>query len=258
LAKPRSSGAFLFSLLLCLVLLAILYFLYPIDKGCRLFPRIFMLAVMLMALPGLAGCQSTTDPVFEMFRAVYLGGKNPTGEGLDPRFNYLRVTSGQRVAFFALGYVEPHAQGAIEVWYSAERETLRLQNGRVVGLSGTLAEWREVRLPELPAWGELLSREGSYHWTRIRDFMPGYQFNLRDALSLDSVAAPAKSSLSGLDAAGLRWLEERMVSTSAGADFLLPARYAVQWLQGDAVVVYGEQCISADLCLTWQRWKTPP
>ncbi len=217
-----------------------------------------MLAVMLMALPGLAGCQSTTDPVFEMFRAVYLGGKNPTGEGLDPRFNYLRVTSGQRVAFFALGYVEPHAQGAIEVWYSAERETLRLQNGRVVGLSGTLAEWREVRLPELPAWGELLSREGSYHWTRIRDFMPGYQFNLRDALSLDSVAAPAKSSLSGLDAAGLRWLEERMVSTSAGADFLLPARYAVQWLQGDAVVVYGEQCISADLCLTWQRWKTPP
>ena len=217
-----------------------------------------MLAVMLMALPGLAGCQSTADPVWEMLRAVVSGGKNPTGEGLDPRFTYLRVTGRQRVAFFALGYVEPHPRGAIEVWYSAEFETLRLQNGRLVGLSGTLAEWRDVRLPELPAWSELLSREGSYHWTRIRDVMPGYQFNLRDALSLESVATPEKSSLVGLDAASLRWLEERILSTSAGAESLLPARYAVQMVQGDAVVVYGEQCVSPDLCLTWQRWNPRP
>jgi len=217
-----------------------------------------MLAALLMALPGLAGCQSTADPVWEMLRAVVSGGKNPTGEGLDPRVDFLRVTSRQRVAFFALGYVEPNPRGAIEVWYSAEYETLRLQNGRVVGLSETLAEWREVRLPELPTWPELLSRESPYQWTRLRDVMPGYQFNLRDELQLRPITVPAKSSLVGLEAASLSWFEERMTSTSAGAEPLTPARYAVRRVNDGAVVVYGEQCISADLCLTWQRWNPRP
>lgn len=229
-----------------------------IDKGCRLFPRIFIVVGLFLALMGLSGCQSTTDPTVEMFRAVFLGGKNPTGEGLDPRFNYLRVTSRQRVAFFALGYVDPHPQGAIEVWYSAERETLRLQNGRVVGISGTLVEWREVRMPELPAWAELLARADPYQWIRIRDVMPGYQFNLRDELQLVPIPAPAKSSLVGFDAASLRWFEERMMTKFAGAEFLMPARYAVQRVSDGAVVVYGEQCISADFCLTWQRWNPRP
>lgn len=212
---------------------------------------------MLMAPLWFAGCQSVSNPAVEMLRAGFFAAQ-PTGAGLDPRFTYLRVTGRQRVAFFALGYVEPHSRGAIEVWYSAEYETLRLQNGRVIGVSGTLSEWREVRLPELPSWPELLSREGPYQWTRIRDVMPGYQFNLRDELQLRSITVPAKSSLVGLEAASLSWFEERMTSTSAGAEPLLPARYAVRRANDNAVVVYGEQCISADFCLTWQRWNPRP
>ncbi len=223
-----------------------------------MFPRIFIAVGLFLSLLGLTGCQSATDPTVEMFRAVFLGGKNPTGEALDPGFNYLRVTSRQRVAFFALGYVDPHPQGAIEVWYSADRETLRLQNGRVVGISGTLAEWREVRLPELPTWTALLTRKDAYPWTRLRDLMPGYQFNLRDELQLAPIPAPAKASLVGLESGNLRWFEERMTTTSAGAESLPPARYAVHSVSGDTVVVYGEQCISIAFCLTWQRWNPRP
>lgn len=212
---------------------------------------------MLLVPLWLAGCQSTPDPTVETLRRA-LFPVQPSGAGLDPRFTYLRVTGRQRVAFFVLGYHDPHPQGAIEVWYSADRETLRLQNGRVVGLSGTLSEWRQVRLPLLPSWGELLARNATFPWERSRDVMPGYRFNVQDQLQLQPVSAPGKSALIGVEATGLRWFEERMTATSAGADLLPPARYALQTVQGEAVVVYGEQCISSDFCITWQRWKPQP
>ncbi len=207
----------------------------------------------------LAGCQSGPNPTVEMLRAAFFPAQ-PSGAGLNPRFSYLRVTGRQRVLFFALGSVDPHPQGAIEVWYSGEWETLRLQNGRVIGLSGTLTEWRQVRLSVLPSWAALLAREEPLRWERTRDVMPGYRFNLLDQLQLQAIPAPGKSSLFGLEAAGLRWFEERMVATSAGADVLPAARYALQVSPGnsEAVVVYGEQCISTDFCITWQRWKPLP
>jgi hypothetical protein len=88
--------------------------------------------------------------------------------------------------------------------------------------------------------------------------MPGYQFNLREELQLTPIPVPAKSSLVGMEASVLRWFEERMLPSSANAEALPPARYALQSMQTEAVVVYGEQCISADFCLTWQRWKPRP
>jgi hypothetical protein len=222
-----------------------------------LIPRILSVVVLLLAPLWLAGCQSGPDPTVEVIRAA-LFPSQPSGAGLDPRFTYLRVTGRQRVVFFVLGSVDPHPQGGIEVWYSGDREALRLQNGRVVGLSGSLTEWRQVRLPVLPSWAELLVREAPLRWERNRDVMPGYRFNLMDQLQLQPVAAPGKSALVGVDAAGLRWFEERMIATSAGADPLPPARYALQGVQGEATVLYGEQCISLDFCITWQRWKPQP
>ena len=220
-------------------------------------PRILSVVALLLAPLWLAGCQSGPAPTVEMLR-VALFPVQPSGAGLDPQFTYLRVTGRQRVAFFVLGYADPHPQGVIEVWYSADREALRLQNGRVVGLSGSLTEWRQVRLPMLPSWAELLAQNGTFQWKRSRDVMPGYRFNLLDQLQLQPIPAPGKSALVGMDAAELRWFEERMSATSAGAEPLPPARYALQMVQGQAVVVYGEQCISSDFCITWQRWKPQP
>lgn len=204
---------------------------------------------MLLAPLWLAGCQSVPDPAVEMMRTVFFSSQ-PSGAGLDPRYTYLRTTKDGRVVFLALGSADPHPQGPIEVWYSAEREALRLQNGRVVGLSGSLIEWRQVRLPVLPSWGELLALNGTFQWERSRDVMPGYRFNLQDQLHLQPIPAPGKSALVGMDAAGLRWFEERMSATSAGAEPLPPARYALQMVQGQAVVVYGEQCFSSEFCIT--------
>jgi len=192
-----------------------------------------------------------------MLKAAIRGPDQPTGAGLNPRFAYLRVTAGKPVAFMALGYVDPHPNGPVEVWYSADREVIRLQHGRLVGTAGTLTEWRQVRVPALPSWRDLAQRPDPYAWQRSRDVMPGYQFNVTDSLQLQRIAPPVQSALVGIAPESLTWFEESQASASsaqAAANTLRPARYAVEFKGDTERVVYAEQCLSTDLCLTWQRW----
>lgn len=209
----------------------------------------------------LAGCQSnpTGNAALQTLRAAIWGAEQPTGAGLDPRFSYIRVTVGKTIAFLALGYVDAHPNGPVEVWYSAQKEVLRLQNGRLVGASGTLTEWRQVRVPGWPSWTALAARTEPFVWTRIRDVMPGYRFNTSDQLQLRVIAAPDQTAFVGAMPATLTWFEESLLSSSADpVDIPRPARYAVDLSSGNERVVYGEQCVSPDLCLTWQRWVPGP
>lgn len=167
----------------------------------------------------------------------------------------MRVTAGKKVAFLALGYVDPHPNGPVEVWYSADREVIRLQNGRVVGAAGTLTEWRQVRMPHLPSWREMAQQTGPYQWTRTRDVMPGYQFNVSEQLQLAAIAPPVQSAMLAIAPASLTWFEESQVPAVANlADRLRPARYAVEFIGDTERVIYAEQCLSTDICITWQRW----
>lgn len=188
---------------------------------------------------------------------------------LNPNFRYLRVMIDGRLVLLALGYVDSHPQGPVEVWYSAEREVLRLQNGRIVGASGSPIEWRSVSLPELPSWDTLARAGQPLHWVRSRDVMPGYRFGVQDTLSLRVVSAPAKSSLLQIDPQRLIWFDEQMQPARIAGrawfggdsvdDLALPtARYAVDLREGKSIVVYGEQCLAPRLCLTWQRWPAEP
>jgi len=201
----------------------------------------------------------------ETVRSAARGDPGGDAGRLNPNFRYLRVTVDGRVAYLALGNVVPGPQGPVEVWYSARREVLRFQNGRLVGAVGLLTEWREVAVPELPSWSELAGTATAYQWVRTRDVMPGYRFGVRDSLILQKVAPPQRSALQGLDPNSLAWFEERYQDESLGGTFanlvgqtdermLPPARYAVDLRGGKETVVYGEQCLAPELCFSWQRW----
>lgn len=210
-----------------------------------------VLPTLFVAL--LAGCAST-DPVMQTLQAAFQRDAAVDAAKLNPNFRYLRVTIAGRTALLALGYVDEDRRGPIEVWYSAEREVLKLQNGRVVGAVGMLTEWRNVQMPELPTWPVLAREPAARRWERTRDVMPGYRYGLREAIALATVPAPDKSALRELDAKTLTWFEERVESSSAGESTLPPARYAVRIAGGQGTVVYGEQCLAPALCFTWQRW----
>jgi hypothetical protein len=198
----------------------------------------------------LAGCADSTNAFLQTFRQAWTGGPSADDVALDPRYRYLRVTLDGRVVLLALGFIDAHPRGPVEVWYSAEREALRLQNGRLAGISGLPVEWRDVRLPDLPPWPSLAAAGKPFPWVRVRDVMPGYRYGVRDALTLSVVPAPAASALRGIDPQRLVWFEERAEPDAAGVEPLPPARYA---LEGETVV-YGEQCIAPDKCFHWQRW----
>ncbi|MEI7679946.1 MAG: YjbF family lipoprotein [Betaproteobacteria bacterium] len=224
--------------------------------------RTYLALLSLVAL--LPACSSGGSAMLQTLRSV-APGDDAARAIPNPNFQYLRVTVDGRLALFVLGYIDPHPLGPVEVWYSAEKEVLRLQNGRLVGATGSPTEWQGVDIPLLPAWATLARTTEPLQWTRTRDVMPGYRFGLRDALSLRVTAAPDKSALLGITPQSLVWFEERMQPppTATGVfstlnpsdDNNLPvARYALALRDGKSTIVYGEQCLSARLCFSWQRW----
>lgn len=165
-----------------------------------------------------------------------------------------------RVALLVLGYVEPQVDGPVQVWYSAEREVLRLKNGRIVGAVGLTTEWRNVKLEGAAAWSLLNNSTQDSHWIRIRDVMPGYRIGVRDDLYLRLISPPRRSAIQDLDPDSLTWYEERLENHRDGSnhDQLPPARYAIAVEDGSETVVYSEQCLSSKLCFSLQRWPAAP
>lgn len=172
---------------------------------------------------------------------------------LNPSLRYLRVVASGGVSLMVLGYIDAHPAGPINVWYSSNGEVLKIQNGHVVGLTGGSAQWRHVSFTDMPQWQP--NQASKLLFTRTRDVMPGYLFNVTDQLELRKVAAPARSNLAGAQALQLaqrlQWFEAHDL-----AGQLPPARYAVQSQGSLQTVVYSEQCLSQAFCISWQSW--PP
>ena len=210
--------------------------------------------VLLSLIAAIGGCGTSTNAIVQTMQSALGRGRAAEDAKLNPDFRYLRVTIGRRVVLLALGYLDKHPQGTIEVWYSAEREVVRLQNGRLVGAAGLATEWRNVVLPDLPEWSALAAGGAPLRWSRTRDVMPGYRYGLRDSLALNVVPPPATSALQGLDPKELTWFEERLADEALPKTALPAARYAVQLAGKESIVVYGEQCLAPQTCFTWQRW----
>lgn len=186
--------------------------------------------------------------VFENISTVFSTSDNHSDPHLDPQRQYLRASAGGPPEFLVLGFIDPHPQGPIEVWYSASGEVLRIQNGRIVAAVGLHPlEWRKVTLSAQPRWSNITT---SLQIQRQRDMMPGYQFSITDSLSISPISPRKKSNLVGIDPASLHWYQE--VSTEGPA--LPVSRYAVRQQNQQETVIYSEQCLSEDLCIYWQRW----
>lgn len=198
----------------------------------------------------LSACSSGVNAITNTAIGYFLGVEDPSATAsLSPKIRYLRVQIDGRIILLALGYVDTHPLGPIEVWYSAKGEVLRLQNGHLISMTGSSVEWRNSTLTTMPVWPNENSLPITY--TRSRDVMPGYRFGVFDQLSLRAITIPAKSSLVAISPKTLRWFEEL-----EDQGLLPPARFAVLKISGRDVVIYGEQCVSAAICLTWQQW--PP
>lgn len=176
---------------------------------------------------------------------------------LNPTYRYLRVeVDGRAPALLVLGYVDTHPQGDIEVWYSAKREVIKTQNGRIVGTTGLEVDWRAVRFQTAPPpWTNDLTQEGRYQ--RSRDEMPGHRYAITDQIQLKPWLGtpPLTLPVSWNNAQAqnnYRWFSETTLSTSDQP--LPPSWFAWGLYQGQPAVVYSVQCLSPTFCLKLQRW----
>ena len=206
---------------------------------------------VLLLVVCLAGC--TVDPasqaVVDAFHHVRAGGlPHESTLYLDPRYKYLRVQIDQREVFMVLGYVDSHPDGQVEVWYSALGEVLRLRDGRLIGATMNMGtDWLSVSFNHRPRW-EQIGAQASFE--RSRDISPGYQYGIKENMLIQRIPQPSDSQLRLIPAPTLTWFEERVV----GGEGLPPARYGVSMVGATPQVVYAEQCLSSDLCFSWQRW----
>jgi len=205
---------------------------------------------LVLCLAALAACSEGSLSFLQTVRSTSASQAAAAVDAakLDPKARYLRLTHDGGVALLLLNFIDRHPNGPVEIWYSADAEVFRFQNGRLGGNTGLKPEWRSVALPKFPPWSEIARQSTPLHWERYRDVMPGYRFGVRDKLIVYPIAAPSTSGLIGLDAASLQWFEERTEPDSS--EQLPPARYAVR----GETVVYAEQCVSAQSCFRWQRW----
>ncbi|MFZ5528362.1 MAG: YjbF family lipoprotein [Pseudomonadota bacterium] len=202
---------------------------------------------------GVQGCASSQAAAFDALRlALSRGGANadPASQRLNPQYRYLRLTVNGQPTLLVLGYVDQADSSApVQVWYSGAGEVIRLRHGRLAGLVGTPTEWRDVRWPQgVPSWQGTLQRP-SASYQRSLDQMPGYRLGVVQSLRLEALAKPGNTAWAGTMPADLRWFQE-----SASAGPYAPVRYAVRFGPQGAEPVYGEQCLTPDLCLTWQTW----
>lgn len=208
----------------------------------------------IVLLVNLAGCASNTNTFIKGIQnaAAVIWGGEPRVD--NPNFSYLRIKINDgHVAILARGAIESGPDGDVEIWYSADLANLRLRNGRVAEVSGFTSEWRRVVLLNAPTWKEAVRSRGDLHWMRVRDVMPDYQIGVRDEMTLRSIPSPTDSALERVNPKSLTWFEETVRS-----GVLPPARYAVDLSSEHPVVIYGEQCLSTKLCLSWQRWAATP
>ncbi len=232
----------------------------------------FLACSFALGISALSGCASHQNAVVDTITSAIKSSPVIDGAKLNPQFQYLRVTVQGRVIFMTLGDTDPHPDGPISVYYSNGLEVLRLQKGHVVGATGTLTEWRNVSIAAAPSWQDSRDKQ-SVAWQRLRDVMPGYRYGVRDHLVRTAITPPTQSALSNplsnLKPETLTWFEERLqsppsanrgarpVNAQAPLEVMPPARYAVAFSGNNEQVVYGEQCFSQRLCLTWQHFVPP-
>lgn len=213
---------------------------------------------LALVLPGCAS-QSTLGTVFQALGQQVWGGADAAVPALDPALRYGRVqANGQAPAWLVLGYEDPHPLGGVQVWYSAQQEVLRLQQGRVVGSAGLPVNWRQVRpLAAPPAWGTLVPGQAVV-WQRQRDVDPPPRHGVLDTVTttFHGVGVPPAwarhlpTSVPAHAAAQWRWYSD----TAQG---LPTAWFAVAGQGAQAQVAYSHQCLAPQWCMHWQPWPVP-
>lgn len=231
--------------------------------------RIAFLLLAPLCLLGCAGVKQNL--IYETFEK---GFENPNSviarAELNPRYRYLKVDVNNLPALLVLGYEDSTPNGITSTWYSAYKEVVQIQNGRLINTQGLDLNWSEVSFKDAPALSKLAlmdpanasKKNSALRFQRTRTVMPGYRANMEETVeikALETAPSDAPQILQqGNDAQFIRWVEETVVmQTNVRTPYLDPVRAVYAINTKTAQVVYGRQCLAAQFCVSWLQWPYP-
>lgn len=217
----------------------------------------------------LAGCQSAPLAVWQT--AVMAVRPGAVVAPSVPNVSFLKVVSPAGTAFLVLGDLDPAAGGGqAQVWYSAGRQVLRLDQGRVASTAGLPVDWRSVATSGRPLWSSAQAAPASY--LRQRDEFPGYRFGITERVTVRAARPPADGwGRQWAGRPGVVWFAEEAepwqeadralplaasgsspsrAAADANRRLSLPtAWFAVDLKAPGEPVLYSRQCLARHFCL---------
>lgn len=233
------------------------------------FSQLSFLSCVMLLLAGCAGNQQY--PIYETFK---LGFSNPNTQideaPLNPNFRYLKVDANGIPALLVLGYIDNKKQAKHDVWYSAFKEVVEINDGRLGNTEGLEVNWTQVRVSDAPPLRDALSIDVSnnqnsrqkFRYSRTRTVMPGYQVNIRETVIMEALSEPPSDipkQLKNINSTvDLAWVQETILvppQTQNPSIKPLRAIYAID--RQSKQVVYGKQYLTPDFYVSWLTWPYP-
>jgi len=170
---------------------------------------------------------------------------------LNPNLQYLEAHSPTSQALLVLGYVAaPAGQPAVQTWYDAEQQLLRLQNGFLINITGAPNSISNTEYT-WPA-ANPGTNTGEQPWLPVSKTYSQPEmnvFNKTVPLQYEAIAVtevPRRNSVlrqRALRQQGLNWYRE------IPANKKLP--YSLHAFTANGTPVYGSQCLAASECIEW-------
>lgn len=219
--------------------------------------RVLCIALSVSAPFMLSACSSGSGAALTTFKLLNPFEDITSGRPLNPKLTYLRATSNGTPLLMVQGGGDA-AQG--DLFYTASAEVFGLKQGRLQQALGVPGEWRAVRSDNVPAWTRSLNFAT---YQRQRDLTAQGRYAIREDVSLQRLvsASPSRykqSANASYQPSDLTWFRETYTPLSKSEPGLPPALFGVLFAQSGARVVYSEQCIDAQLCLSFQEWPSTP
>lgn len=228
--------------------------------------RLFLSLVLVLGALTIPGCASWSSavsglgPVGDALRfAGQTASRAASGNGLDTtrlptelaQYEYMQLAVSGWYSLMALGRRDRTAvpqYGEDEYWYSPLGEMLHSRDGRLWRVLGMTTEWRGQQA-QAPAWSDVPAAGQELSWVRKVDRMPGYRWAEVDRIRTRRLLTPP-SVAAHRTWPQAQWFEDEVQAFDAVG---LPWQYTQRFAVWQGRVMYSEQCIARDLCLSMTR-----
>lgn len=200
----------------------------------------------------LSACQSIQPCINGNLSCFPSTQKKALQPNLNPQFNFIRFSLNGNIAWLAQGSQDNFPKPVTEVYFSNDGSVSKWANGRLIYLKTPLIRWSENQSDHIQWTSFLQDSTQNTTFTRQIDTAENI-FSVNEQRKLSKINEPKRHNYVG-NTKNLIWLHETTITSHTNkAIKSYDSWYAILRTTGQPV--YGQQCISKQQCISWQKWN---